>query len=267
MIAFPHAKINLGLHVTSKRLDGYHELETVLYPIHWCDALEVVANSQFSARHSGEHNWSIEDDICLKAMNLLRDRFAIPPTKLFLHKAIPDAAGLGGGSSDGAHTLKLINELHNLRLPPRQLQSLAEELGADCPFFLQQRPMLATGIGTELSAIEVDLAERHLVVCVPEVRISTTWAYKHVAAAPPGMPLREAISQPTSSWHECLVNDFENLVFKAHPELAGLKTQLYEAGAVYASLSGSGSAVYGLFNALPDTSEFQGVTLHTEMLT
>jgi 4-diphosphocytidyl-2-C-methyl-D-erythritol kinase len=252
VIAFPHAKINLGLHVLAKRADGYHSIETVLIPVQWYDALEAIPAPEFQVQHSTPMPWLAGDDIIARAVDLLRQETPLPATSLFLHKAVPNGAGLGGGSSDAAHTLMLLNALHGLNLSAERLHDLAAQLGADCPFFLHRRPMLASGTGTHLTPIEPGLSGLWLMVVVPEVRIETKWAYANATPKASHTPLSEILAQPQKKWRDILVNDFEETVFRVYPAVGELKQRMYEAGALYASMSGSGSAVFGLFERQPE---------------
>jgi 4-diphosphocytidyl-2-C-methyl-D-erythritol kinase len=266
MIVFPHAKINLGLHVKSRRPDGYHEIETVLYPIGWRDALEALPATLFSFQSSGQMNWNADDDLCVKAFRLIEQRDSASPVSIFRLKNIPVGAGLGGGSADAAFTLRLINNIQRLGLTQGELSELAAQVGSDCPFFLQEQPRLAEGTGTELSPAGVDLSGYHLVVAVPGTRIDTAWAYARVRSEEPRKPLREIVAQPLTTWKTDLRNDFEEVVFSAYPEVGAIKGIMYASGAVYASLSGSGSAVYGLFASKPNITWAPGVFTYAEHL-
>lgn len=266
MISFPHAKINLGLQVKTRREDGYHEIETVLYPIQWRDALEAIPSHVFS--FAGEAaSWGTNDDLCVKAFRLLEREAGAAPVKMMLLKTIPAGAGLGGGSSDAAATLKAINNLQHLGIPEDRLHHLASEIGADCPFFLQHQPKLATGTGTTLDEIGLNLAGLHLVVVVPDVRIETGWAYANVVPRQPQLPLRDVICEPVATWRQHLRNDFEEVVFISFPQVAKVKAEMYAAGAIYASMSGSGSAVFGLFDQQPALDAFRALgTIHSEAI-
>jgi len=251
----------------ARRPDGYHEIETVLYPIGWKDALEAVPSDEFRFQKEGGGGWPMEDELCMKAYHALEQVTDVPPVDMFLLKNIPHGAGLGGGSSDAAATLGLVNTLCELGLSASQLHELAAQLGTDCPFFLHREPMLAAGIGTDLEPVAVHLTGLHLLVVVPDVLIDTKWAYANVKPRQPRKPLHDVISQPIATWREELTNDFEEPVFATYPQIAALKTRMYEAGAVYASLSGSGSAVYGLFGEEPRARDFgDGVKVFTERL-
>ena len=258
MIVFPNCKINLGLQILNKREDGYHNLATVFYPVGWYDLLEVVraeeqpaGNLAFSASGlpvSGDSS----SNLCVKAYQLLKqDIPSLPPIQMHLHKIIPMGAGLGGGSSDGAWTLRLLNDLFRLQLSQEQLIGYALQLGSDCPFFIHNQPCYATGRGEHLEPLPFDLPAFHIAVVNPGIHINTGWAFSQLNLqelnARPRPDLREIVQQPVSTWKDQLVNDFEAPVCKAHPEVAAVKEELYQAGALYAAMSGSGSTVFGLF--------------------
>lgn len=248
MICFPNAKINLGLNVVSKRLDGYHNIETIFYPIPVKDALEIVAADRFSFTQTGiQVDAPVEKNLVIKAMNLLKARYEIPSLEIHLLKAIPFGAGLGGGSADAAFMLKLLNEFCHLGLPSEELEILAASIGADCPFFIRNTPVFASGTGNLFEDIELSLKGYHLCLIKPDVAVSTLEAYSLVTPAPPEISLQEMITLPVFEWKDKMINDFEKSVFTKHPVIGKIKEALYEAGAVYASMSGSGSSVFGLF--------------------
>jgi|SRR5690606_11826367 len=248
MVVFPNAKINIGLQVLNRREDGYHNLETVFYPLKLHDVLEVVeANSvQFTASGIAIPGDG-QDNLCLKAYRLLQKAYDLPPVHIYLHKVIPIGAGLGGGSADAAFLLKLLNTQFGLGLGEGELIGYARQLGADCPFFIRNAPVLATGIGDAFSEVKVDLSPYHLVLVKPDVHVSTATAYGSVRPQEVSRQLASAISRPVETWKETIFNDFETGIFAQYPEIAAVKALLYENGAVYAAMSGSGSAVYGLF--------------------
>lgn len=262
MIRFPNAKVNLGLHIIARREDGYHNLETVFYPIGLKDALEIIPmhDNEVLKRGKGYQLFQTgislqgneEENLVVKAWQLIASKKKIPSIEIHLLKKIPFGAGLGGGSSDAAAMLQLLNETFALGYSDRELASYAGRLGADCPFFIQNRPALATGVGDLLEPVELDLSHLSLVLVKPDIGVSTAEAYAMITPRQPGLSLREIIYLPLSDWKEQLKNDFEGPVFKKHPEIGQIKKELYEMGALYASMSGSGSAVYGLFEETPD---------------
>jgi 4-diphosphocytidyl-2-C-methyl-D-erythritol kinase len=256
MISFPNAKINLGLNVVEKRSDGYHNLETVFYPIGLADALEFVESKEFSITVTGiEIDGNPEKNLVVRAYYLLKKDFDLPPIKIHLHKAIPFGAGLGGGSSDGAFMLKMLNTHFLLGLNTDRLEAYASQLGADCPFFIQNKPAFATGIGDHLLPVNVELNGFKIIVVKPPFSVPTGEAYKNIIPRNPVISPGDAIHLPAREWRDVLKNDFEEPVFKLYPEIEQVKEQLYKAGATYASMSGSGSAIFGLFpvlQAIPD---------------
>lgn len=252
MIAFPNAKINLGLQVLRKREDQYHELETVFYPLEICDVLEVVESGRLSFSVSGiQIDGEPEKNICVQAYHLLANDFELPPVEIHLHKRIPIGAGLGGGSSDAAFMLKLLNEKFDLRIGTQVLEGYARQLGADCAFFIQNQPVFATGIGADFSPISVNLSGYHFAVVKPPVHISSGQAYQWIQPEENGRKLAERILLPLEEWRKYIVNDFEKGIFKLFPEIAEVKDWLYDSGAIYAAMSGSGSSVFGIFKDLP----------------
>lgn len=251
MLQFPNAKINLGLDILRRRPDGYHDIETVMWPVGWCDVLEIVPSDSPSTTLTVTGRTVAcppEKNLVMKAYNALAERVGgLPPVDIYLRKIIPDGAGLGGGSSDASFTLKILNEMFSLGLTDEELAEVAAHLGADCPFFIYNRPMLATGTGTDLTPVDVDLEGLHTVIVKPPVSVPTAAAYSAVTPAVPEVPLIERLSLPVEEWQGKVVNDFEPSVFPAYPAVAEVKRRLMDAGAVYVSMSGSGSAVYALF--------------------
>lgn len=248
MICFPNAKINLGLNIVSKRPDGYHNIETVFYPIPVKDALEVVAAHTPAFSQTGiPVDAPAEKNLVIKALRLLEATYRVPPLKIHLLKAIPFGAGLGGGSADAAFMLKLVDRFARLGIPEEELEKLAGRLGADCPFFIRNRPVFATGTGNVFEPVDVSLSGYHLCLVKPDVAVSTPEAYARVTPAVPPASLKEIIRLPVSEWKEAMINDFEASVFPRFPQIRSLKDKLYEAGALYAAMSGSGSSVFGLF--------------------
>ncbi len=250
MLCFPNCKINLGLFVTHRRSDGYHDLETVFYPVGKKDALEIVPAPQTQLHMSGlAVAGDATDNLVLKAWQLLAAQYPgrVPTMDIYLNKTIPMGAGLGGGSSDGAFMLRLINDFCGLGIDQATLAELALQLGSDCPFFIYNTPQFATGRGEVMTPVAVDLSSYTLQVICPEVHVSTRDAFGTITPRPAPFNLRDIATLPVTDWKYHLSNDFELPVFSRHPVLAGIKAQLYEQGAIYASMSGSGSAIYGLF--------------------
>jgi 4-diphosphocytidyl-2-C-methyl-D-erythritol kinase len=248
MLTFPNAKINIGLTIVEKRSDGYHNLETVFFPIGWKDALEVIPSEVSSLTLSGiPIQGDVNKNLVMKALQLLKADFSIGELAVYLQKNIPFGAGLGGGSADGACMLRLLNDYFKLHLSDDQLAAYAVRLGADCPFFIYNKPMFASGIGDRLEPVELSLRDYFIVVVKPDVAVSTADAYSMVVPRRPQQSLKELIQQPVERWRETIGNDFETAVFAKYPAIAHLKAELYAQGALYASMSGSGSAVYGIF--------------------
>ncbi|MDR1337036.1 MAG: 4-(cytidine 5'-diphospho)-2-C-methyl-D-erythritol kinase [Tannerella sp.] len=250
MLCFPNAKINIGLHVLRRRDDGYHEIETVFYPVPLRDALEAVPAEAFAFHACGlPLNVAAKDNLVWKALKLLEQRYAIPPLEIYLRKCIPDGAGLGGGSADAAFMLKLLNDCVALRLSDTELETLVAMLGADCPFFIRNRPLLASGTGNVFEPVDLSLKGYTLRIVKPDVSVSTKEAYSWIKPSVPQVSLKDAVSQPVSEWKHLLTNDFEAGVCRRRPVIGQIREQLYAGGAVYAAMSGSGSSVYGLFDA------------------
>lgn len=249
MIVFPNAKINLGLNVVARRSDGYHDISTVFVPYKGLnDVLEVVF-----ADEPGMYVYGLpcgddpERNLCFRAYRLMAEKYGISPVKIYLYKNIPAGSGLGGGSADAAFTLRLLNNLFKLGLSDACLAADAATLGSDCAFFIYNRPMLASGRGEILRECSLSLDGYHIEVVVPPVHVSTAQAYANVTPVLPQVPVEEIISRPVEEWRGLLVNDFEASVLSAHPEIAAAKEAFYARGAAYASMSGSGSAVFALF--------------------
>lgn len=260
MIAFPNAKINIGLQILSKRPDGYHNLETVFYPVRKLfDALEIIEAKDTSLHLSGiplaDHDPA--DNLCLKAYRLLKKDFLLPGFEIHLHKRIPSGGGLGGGSSDAAFLIRLINEYCGLKLSVDTMKSYAAQLGADCPFFIENSPQFAEGIGERLTPIDVDLSAYCIVVVTPPVHVSTAQAFSGVQVGPEGKGLKECISKPMAHWKDTISNDFETTVFASFPEIERIKSELYQRGALYAAMSGSGSSVFGIFDKAVELAELE----------
>lgn len=249
MIYFPNCKINLGLSILSKRADGYHELETIFYPVALNDALEILPAVESSFTQTGiEVPGDPAQNLCLKAYDILKKDFPrLPSIQMHLHKNIPMGAGLGGGSSDGTAVLILLNQQFSLELSQDQLIEYASQLGSDCPFFVLNKACRATGRGEILQPIELDLSAFQIVLVHPGKHISTAWAFQQLRPHEKSKSIQSIIQMPIENWKDHLVNDFESAVFNAAPTLLGIKEQLYALGAIYASMSGSGSSFYGIF--------------------
>lgn len=253
MITFPNAKINLGLNITAKRPDGYHNLETVFYPVPIEDALEIhvqhnSTDKKFALHQAGmEITGNAEDNLVVKAYLLLDKEFNLPPVDIHLYKHIPSGAGLGGGSSDAAFMLKLLNERFELKLTDEKLEEYAATLGADCAFFIKNTPTYAEGIGNIFSPLSLSLKGYQILLVKPDIFVSTREAFSLVRPHEPEYSLKEIITHPVSEWKEQIVNDFEASVFPQYPVIGEIKEELYKNGAMYAAMSGSGSSVFGLF--------------------
>ena len=247
MILYPNAKINLGLNIESKRSDGYHNISSVFYPIYDCfDILEIVSSNSFLYTSSGI---SIpgSNNLCTKAYDLLKLKFNIPAVHIHLHKKIPIGAGLGGGSSDGAFVLKGLNDLFKLNISNKTLKDLALELGADCPFFIENEPKYITGIGNLMENIKLDLSMYEIRLVDSKIHINTKNAYSNIVPKSQKLKLSELIRKPIRLWKDLITNDFEQTVFKNYPKLSKVKENLYEKGAIFSSMTGTGSTIYGLF--------------------
>ena len=246
MIVYPNAKINLGLNILKRREDGYHEISSILYPVKQCvDILEIVMSEKFEFTNSG-----IEipygENLCIKAWKLLHSDFNISNVKIHLHKQIPIGAGLGGGSSDASFTLKELNRMFNLRLSNKELEAYALEIGADCPFFIDNTPKLVEGIGDQMKDIDLDLEDYEIRLVNPGIHISTKEAYSKVLPRIPKKGVEEYIKSDLSQWKGKLKNDFENFVFEQYPNLKTIKEDLYNEGYIYVSMSGSGSVIFSI---------------------
>jgi len=259
MIVFPNAKINLGLFVTSKRNDGYHNLETIFVPVKgFCDVLEVLTARDATADVFNNSGLKIDglpqNNLCLKALALMREFAHIPPLNIHLHKVIPFGAGLGGGSADAAFMLTLLNEQYNLGFSLEELESMAAQLGADCAVFIRNKTVLAKGIGNEFFSTHLNLADYFIQIVIPPLHIPTALAYKNVTPQEPLVSLEKLVQEPVELWKNSVKNDFEPSVFKQYPEIETIKMKLYNEGALYTSMSGSGSSVFGIFKQQPDIS-------------
>ncbi len=255
MVAFPNAKINIGLNILSKREDGYHNLQTIFAPINVKDALEIIeaepGNEGVQFTSSGLYvPGAVEGNLCVRAYQLLKKDFpALPAVQMRLHKTIPMGAGLGGGSADAAFALQLINQKFSLNLNTEQLLAYAGQLGSDCAFFILNKPCYATGRGEILEPIQLDLSGYQILLINPGIHISTSLAFDNISIGENAQDLGMLINQPIRNWKNNIFNDFEKPVFAVYPEIETIKTTLYNEGALFASMSGSGSSVYGIFGA------------------
>lgn len=303
MLVFPNCKINIGLNIIGRRNDGYHDLETIFYPVYKLqDAIEILPqavstpsttnkesgttdasanssiDSQFTIHDSRliNHHFSglpiqgdAQSNLCFKAYHLLKKDFPdLPPIDLCLHKTIPMGAGLGGGSADGAFTLQLLNQKFHLKLLTSQLLDYALYLGSDCPFFILNKPCFGWGRGEMLEMIQLNLSGYAIILIHPGIHVSTAQAFAGITPKYPVYSLQESILQPIEVWRDNVINDFEITVFKQHPLLHQIKNRLYETGAIYASMSGSGSTIYGIFKAgqLPEEKLYPNLfELHTTL--
>ena len=268
MICFPNAKINLGLHVTEKREDGFHNIETVFYPVGWNDALEVIETkkpglvtsseaekpqSNFNLHLSGlPVSGNVSDNLLFKAYQLIQQTKTLPCLEVYLHKVLPMGAGLGGGSADAAFFINLLNEQFDLKFTETERMNMARQLGSDCAFFIKNKPVLATQKGDVFTDLDLDLSHLYIAIIYPNVHSNTKEAYSLVKPQQPSRSLLDIIQQPISTWKNELLNDFEKSIFSLYPVVEKTKQDLYDLGAVYASMSGSGSAVFGLFEHKPE---------------
>ena len=255
MITFPNAKINLGLNIVEKRPDGYHNLETIFYPINLQDALEVTRrennDKEYTLHISGSSlEGEPEDNLVVKAYKLLKKDYpGLLPVDIHMYKHIPAGAGLGGGSSDAACMIKLLNDKFSLGLSTERMEEYAVKLGADCSFFIRNKPVFATGIGNLFEPVELSLKGYHIILIKPDIFVSTRDAFAEIKPVRPAVSLKEIVKQPMETWKNSMKNDFEEKKKKKFPEIAAIKDELYDLGAVYAAMSGSGSSVYGIFKA------------------
>ncbi len=251
MLGFSNAKINLGLNIIEKRPDGYHNIESVFYPIPWADILEVLPSENFSFTSSGlPIPGETDQNLVVKAWNLIAP--AQKKVKIHLHKILPMGAGIGGGSSNGALTLQLINRTLNLNLTSHELRTEAEKLGSDCPFFIDNQPAFCTGKGTEMQRTTISLKGKYIVMIHPGIHISTAEAYAGITPRKPQVSIRDIVKQPVATWKNQLVNDFEAPIIRRHPRIGQIKDTLYRHGALYASMTGSGSTVFGIWEKETD---------------
>jgi 4-diphosphocytidyl-2-C-methyl-D-erythritol kinase len=259
MICFPNAKINIGLNITGRKPDGFHIIETILFPVELCDVLEFVEDNKIKGEYNLNTtgiklNVSAEDNICIQALKLIKKDYDIPSLSVRLHKIIPAGAGLGGGSSDAAHMLKSLNKEFHLNISGKKLQKYAGQLGSDCPFFITNSPSFAYDTGNKLRELDITLYGYYVVIVYPNIHIGTGLAYSQAFIKRPKYSLEESVRLPVEEWKNVIKNDFESTIFPKYPVLSNIKRQLYNMGALFASLSGSGSALYGIFDSVPEIS-------------
>jgi len=255
MTLFPNCKINIGLYIERKREDGYHDIKTLFYPLRFTDILEINKTGQdtlsmelFGLPIEGD----IKNNLCIKAYNILAKDFKLPPVEIVLFKNIPFGAGLGGGSSNAVYTLKILNDIFELNLSKEQLYLYAGKLGSDCTFFIENKPLLASGRGDILEEIDFSLKGYSIVLMKPTVKVDTAWAYKLISPSNTSIDLFRLLKTPIENWKNSITNDFEKNVLSYFPSIKKLKEKLYSKGAIYASMSGSGSVVYGIFKKIPN---------------
>ena len=253
MLVFPNAKINIGLNITEKRSDGFHNLETVFYPVNLTDILEFVESKDKTIfQNTGlQINVSNSDNLVLKAYYLLKENYTLPELNIHLHKSILFGAGLGGGSSDAAFMLTALNTYFELQISNPELEKYAQQLGSDCPFFINNKPIFAEGTGNIFTRVNLDLSDYYILIVKPDIHISTKEAFTGIKPAKPEFNLRGISNLPVSDFKKTITNDFEEIIFKIYPEIKQIKDILYHSGAVYAQMSGSGSSVFGFFQEKP----------------
>lgn len=272
MISFPNAKINIGLYITGIRPDGYHNLETLFYPIGIEDSLEVVPSENIEDYnlicYGEEIEGEIKDNLIIRAYKIIQADYKIHPINIALYKNIPSGAGLGGGSSDAAYMLKILNNLFSLHLSEMTLEKYATKLGADCAFFIHNKPLFAKGIGNIFTPTSFSLKGYRIVIVKPNIFVSTSKAFSNITPQKPKYNLKESIELPIKEWPKYIFNDFETSVFPLYPELFSIKNKLYEEGALYASMTGSGSSLFGIFpkDIIPDSSSFKDMFFYTSLL-
>lgn len=255
MILFPPAKINLGLRVLLRREDGFHEIDSCMVAIPFFDVLEITPSDSFSFIHSGlEINGDEANNLVVKAYNLVASKFNIPPVYIHLQKHIPMGAGLGGGSADATYTILGLNQLFKLNLTTTEIQVLASQLGSDCPFFVSSNPQIASGRGEKLTPFSLNLEHLYLKIVNPAIHVSTQEAFSNVVFSGNEKSVKEVLNQPISTWNSELKNDFESSVFLKHPQLGDIKSKLYQEGAIYASMTGSGSTLFAIYESEPKST-------------
>ena len=258
MISFPNAKINIGLNIVSKRDDGFHNLETVFYPVKVSDILEFIPTEKTNIEISGiDIKGDVKNNLVYKVYDLLKQDYSLPNIKIHLHKIIPSEAGLGGGSSDASFMLKALNEYFKLDISEKKLLKYAEQIGSDCPFFIKNEPSFASAKGEDLERVDLSLSNYHIVIIKPDIQISTAEAFRNIIPRKPKANLKEAIKLSIDKWESNIFNDFENFAFEEYPKLKEIKTYLYNIGAEFALMTGSGSAVYGIFKEKPEINKYK----------
>lgn len=258
MIAFANAKINIGLHILEKLPSGYHNIETLMVPIKWHDVLEIVKSDKFELHISGKPvDAHAKDNLITKAVRLIENEYKISPVKIYLHKILPMGAGIGGGSSDAAFTIILLNKIFELQLSDEEMMKIASRLGSDCPFFIKNKPCIASGTGVVLEEYDINFDDYKLIIINPKIHISTAEAYASVTPDNNRQSLKDLLKKPIEQWRDLIVNDFQKTLFVKYPLLKQIETELYSQGAIYASMTGSGSVMYGIFekSAKPIFSE------------
>ena len=256
MLSFPNAKINIGLYITEKRSDGFHNLESCFYPVGWSDVLEILPAPKLSFKSTGiAIPGNPETNLCLKAYHLVSQDFNLPPVMIHLHKIVPIGAGLGGGSADCAFTIKTLNDLFELNMSVQTMENYARQLGSDCAFFIQNKPKFCFGKGDKFEEIGLDLSGKFIVLVNPNIHISTAEAYSGVKPQRANVDLKITLQTPVNQWVNVIKNDFETHLLPKYPAIENIKKSLYTHGAEYASMTGSGSTVFGIFNQEIDLQE------------
>ena len=271
MITLPKAKINLGLKVIRKRPDGFHDIETLMYPIGLSDILEIVPayDQKFDFSNTGiQIGGDPQNNLCVKAYHLMKHRYSLPEVKIHLHKVIPTGAGLGGGSSDASHVLKLMQRIFSIKMCNNELHEMAAMLGSDCSFFIHGKPAFSQGRGEILTPVDLSLAGYHLLLVTPPVTVSTSYAYRKVPPSGEKLPVIDYYNQRVERWGPLLTNDFEGVIMDEYPVVGLLHNRLEEMGASFVSMSGSGPSVYGLFKDEPQLQpgDFNGMFVWQEEL-
>lgn len=260
---FPNAKINIGLNVIEKRKDGFHNIESVFVPINWTDEIEIIESAETKFTSKGiKIPGEASENLCLKAYYLLKLKYHLPEVNIHLRKNIPIGAGLGGGSADAAFVLKGLNHIFDLKISDDELVDFARLLGSDCAFFIRNKVVLATDKGDIFHPIQVDLRDYYMVLIYPNIHVNTAEAYQGIKVSKANYDLKDVMQLPISDWKRFVRNDFETTVFKKYPQLFSLKSYLYDRGAIYAAMSGSGSTVYGIFESIPPKIEFTNSKIH-----